>query len=148
MRRSSPALDATFIGPNPAINAYAQSDGEAIRIVSGATSGGAFLVVRPDITAPADLAGAKLATPQLGNTQDVALRVWLRDEGFATDTTGGGDVSILPQENAATLDAFKAGEIDGACRSRGQPASCRRAAARCSSTSATCGPPASTSRRI
>jgi NitT/TauT family transport system substrate-binding protein len=108
------ALDATFIGPNPAINAYARSDGEAIRIVSGASSGGAFLVVRPDITAPADLAGARLATPQLGNTQDVALRTWLRDQGFATDTAGGGDVSVLPQENAATLDAFKAGEIDGA----------------------------------
>jgi NitT/TauT family transport system substrate-binding protein len=108
------ALDATFIGPNPAINAYARSDGEAIRIVSGASSGGAFLVVRPDITAPADLAGATLATPQLGNTQDVALRTWLREQGFAADNAGGGDVSVLPQENAATLDAFKAGEIDGA----------------------------------
>ncbi len=108
------ALDATFIGPNPAINAYAQSDGEAIRIVAGATSGGAFLVVRPDITAPAELEGATLATPQLGNTQDVALRAWLSGQGFAADASGGGDVSILPQENAATLDAFKAGQIDGA----------------------------------
>jgi NitT/TauT family transport system substrate-binding protein len=108
------ALDASFIGPNPAINAYAQSGGEAIRIVSGATSGGAFLVVKPEITTVADLRGASLATPQLGNTQDVALRAWLSDQGLFTDTSGGGDVSILPQENAATLDAFKAGEIDGA----------------------------------
>jgi NitT/TauT family transport system substrate-binding protein len=108
------ALDATFIGPNPAINAYAQSAGRAIRIVSGATSGGAFLVVRPEITGPADLAGAELATPQLGNTQDVALRAWLSDQGHATDASGGGDVSILPQENAATLDAFTSGQIDGA----------------------------------
>jgi NitT/TauT family transport system substrate-binding protein len=108
------ALDATFIGPNPAINAYAQSHGRAIRIVSGATSGGAFLVVRPEITGPADLAGAELATPQLGNTQDVALRAWLSDQGYTTDTSGGGDVSILPQENAATLDAFRSGQIDGA----------------------------------
>jgi NitT/TauT family transport system substrate-binding protein len=108
------ALDASFIGPNPAINAYAQSDGEAIRIVSGSTSGGAFLVVEPEITTAADLEGASLATPQLGNTQDVALRTWLSDQGLTTDTSGGGDVSIVPQENAATLDAFKAGEIDGA----------------------------------
>jgi NitT/TauT family transport system substrate-binding protein len=108
------ALDASFIGPNPAINAYAQSDGKAIRIVSGATSGGAFLVVEPEITNAADLEGATLATPQLGNTQDVALRAWLSDQGLTADTSGGGDVSIVPQENSATLDAFKTGEIDGA----------------------------------
>jgi sulfonate transport system substrate-binding protein len=108
------ALDATFIGPNPAINAYAQSNGEAVRIISGSTSGGASFVVQPDITGPENLAGTKLATPQLGGTQDVALRAWLAENGLETDTSGGGDVSILPQENGATLDAFKAGEIDGA----------------------------------
>ena len=109
----SGALDATFIGPNPAINAFAQSNGE-IRIVAGAASGGAYLVVNPDITGPEDLAGKKLASPQLGNTQDVALRTWLKDQGYETDTTGGGDVSVLPQENSQTLDQFKAGDIDGA----------------------------------
>jgi NitT/TauT family transport system substrate-binding protein len=108
------ALDMSFIGPNPAINAFAQSSGEAVRIVSGSTSGGAFLVVSPEINSPADLAGKTLATPQLGNTQDVALRAWLKEEGYSTDTAGGGDVSIKPQANADTLAAFQAGDIDGA----------------------------------
>jgi NitT/TauT family transport system substrate-binding protein len=114
------ALDATFIGPNPAINAYAQSNGEAIRIVAGSTSGGAFLVVRPEVLGddqtytPEDLVGTKLATPQLGNTQDVALRAWLLGQGLTFDVAGGGDVSILPQSNADTLTAFQAGNIDGA----------------------------------
>ncbi len=110
----SDAIDATYIGPNPAINAFAQSNGEAIRIVSGATSGGAFLVVNPDIQDPEDLEGKTIATPQLGNTQDVALRTWLEEEGFETDTTGGGDVSVVPQDNAQMLELFRAGEIDGA----------------------------------
>ncbi len=108
------ALDATFIGPNPAINAYAQSDGEAIRIIAGSTSGGAFLVVRPGIESVEDLAGTTVATPQLGNTQDVALRAWLIEQGLSADTAGGGDVSIVPQSNADTLRAFQAGDIDGA----------------------------------
>jgi NitT/TauT family transport system substrate-binding protein len=108
------ALDITFIGPNPAINAYAQSNGEAIRIVAGSTSGGAYLITKPDITSPADLKGKTLATPQLGNTQDVALRAWLKDNDLSSDTSGGGDVSVKPQENADTLNAFKDGSIDGA----------------------------------
>ena len=108
------AIDASFIGPNPAINAFAQSDGEAIRIVAGTTSGGAFLVVSPEIAAATDLAGKTLATPQLGNTQDVALRSWLLDQGYETDTAQGGDVSVVPQANADTLNAFKQGDIDGA----------------------------------
>jgi NitT/TauT family transport system substrate-binding protein len=107
------ALDASFIGPNPSINAYAQSKGEAVRVVSGTASGGAFLVVKKGLTAEG-LGGTTLATPQLGNTQDVALRTWLKDQGYETDTAGGGDVKILPQENAQTLDTFKAGQIDGA----------------------------------
>jgi NitT/TauT family transport system substrate-binding protein len=108
------AIDATYIGPNPAINAFAQSQGAAIRIIAGATSGGAYLVVKPEIASVADLRGKKLATPQLGNTQDVALRTWLADNGLATDKQGGGDVSILPQENAQTLETFTSGQIDGA----------------------------------
>jgi sulfonate transport system substrate-binding protein len=107
-------LDASYVGPNPAINAWAQSGGEAIHIISGATSGGAFLVVSPDITSPEQLAGKKLASPQLGNTQDVALRAWLLEQGFETDQEGGGDVSILPQANADILNAFTLGELDGA----------------------------------
>lgn len=108
------ALDVTYIGPNPAINAFAQSNGEAIRIVSGSTSGGAFLVTTPEITSAQDLKGEKVATPQLGNTQDVALRTWLKDEGLSSDTSGGGDVSIVPQANADTLTAFQNGDIAGA----------------------------------
>jgi NitT/TauT family transport system substrate-binding protein len=110
----SGAIDATFIGPNPAINGYAQSNGEALRIIAGSTSGGAFLVVRPGIESVQDLVGTTLATPQLGNTQDVALRAWLVDQGLSFDTAGGGDVSIWPQSNADTLNAFKIGDIDGA----------------------------------
>ena len=83
-------------------------------MVSGATSGGAALVVRAGIRTPQDLRGKTLATPSLGNTQDIALRAWLRSKGLRSDTTGGGDVSILPQENAQTLDTFRAGSIDGA----------------------------------
>ena len=108
------AIDATFIGPNPAINAFARSKGAAIRIIAGATSGGAYLVVKPEVTSAAGLRGKKLASPQLGNTQDVALRTWLADNGLVTTKEGGGDVSILPQDNAQTLDAFKSGQIDGA----------------------------------
>jgi NitT/TauT family transport system substrate-binding protein len=109
------AIDASFIGPNPAINGWAQSNGEALHIVSGSTSGGAALVVNPDtITTVEDLEGKSLATPSLGNTQDVALRAWLADEGYETDTAGGGDVSITPQDNADTLRLFQEGEIDGA----------------------------------
>lgn len=110
----SDALDATYIGPNPAINAYAKSNGEAVRIIAGATSGGASLVVNPKITKAADLKGKKVASPQLGNTQDVALRAWLLQNGLKTDPQGGGDVSVVPQENAQTLETFKAGQISGA----------------------------------
>src|SRR5262245_43038499 len=110
----SEALDLAYIGPSPAINAFAQSGGEAIRIIAGATSGGASLVVAPGITTPAQLAGKKLATPQLGNTQDVALRAWLKAQGLSTSLEGGGDVSIVPQPNAQTLETFRAGEIQGA----------------------------------
>src|SRR5947209_6644548 len=110
----SGAIDATYVGSNPAINAYAKSNGQAVRIISGATSGGAFLVVNPSINSAADLKGKKVATPQLGNTQDVALRSWLKSQGLTTDTQGGGDVSIVPQDNAQALQAFESGAIAGA----------------------------------
>ncbi|MCX7621566.1 MAG: ABC transporter substrate-binding protein [Acidimicrobiales bacterium] len=107
-------LDIAYIGPNPAINAFQKSNGEAIRIVSGCTSGGAYLVTRPEITTAADLKGKTVASPQLGNTQDVALRSWLKENGLTADVSGGGDVHIKPQENADTLNALKSGEIAGA----------------------------------
>jgi len=108
------AIDATFIGPNPAINAFAKSGGKAIRIVAGTTSGGAFFIVAPEITAIGNLRDKTIATPQLGGTQDVALRSWLLAKGLATDTAQGGDVSVAPQANADTLNAFKQGQIAGA----------------------------------
>jgi NitT/TauT family transport system substrate-binding protein len=110
----SGALDATYVGPNPAVNAWQKSHGSAIKIVSGEASGGAYLVVRPSITSARQLKGKKLASPQLGNTQDVALRTWLKSQGLNTTTTGGGDVSVVPQDNATTLQAFEGGAIDGA----------------------------------
>lgn len=109
----SGAIDATFVGPNPAINAFAQSDG-AVTLVSGSTSGGASLVVDPSIASPEDLAGTTIASPDLGNTQDVALRTWLGEQGYEVDESGGGDVSIQPQENADSLRLFQEGTIDGA----------------------------------
>jgi sulfonate transport system substrate-binding protein len=108
------AIDLTFVGPNPAINAYAKSHGEAVRVVSGSTSGGAFFVVRDGINAADDLRGTTIASPSLGNTQDVALRTWLAGQGLHTDIAGGGDVHVVPQENAQTLETFVAGTIDGA----------------------------------
>ena len=108
------ALDIGYIGPNPSVNAYAQSNGEAVRVVSGAASGGANLVVKPEITKAKDLVGKKVASPQLGGTQDIALRTWLKEQGLKTDAQGGGDVSIVPQENSLTLDAFKQNQIAGA----------------------------------
>jgi NitT/TauT family transport system substrate-binding protein len=111
---ASGAIDATYIGPNPAINGWAQSKGQALKIIAGSTSGGAGLVVKPGINGPADLKGKKIATPQLGNTQDVALRFWLKQNGLNADQQGGGDVSIQPQDNATALQAFAQGAIDGA----------------------------------
>ncbi|GID25403.1 ABC transporter substrate-binding protein [Paractinoplanes brasiliensis] len=110
----SGAIDATYIGPNPAINGWAQSKGSGLKIIAGSTSGGAGLVVKEGINTPADLKGKKIATPQLGNTQDVALRAWLKEQGLNADQQGGGDVSVLPQENATAVQAFAQGAIDGA----------------------------------
>jgi NitT/TauT family transport system substrate-binding protein len=110
------ALDAAYVGPNPAINAYIKSKGALVRVVAGAASGGAALVVRPaaGIHSAADLKGKKLATPQLGNTQDVALRSYLAANGIKTTPQGGGDVSITSTDNATILQLFKQGQLDGA----------------------------------
>ncbi|MFE6734698.1 ABC transporter substrate-binding protein [Microbacterium sp. NPDC057650] len=111
---SSGAIDAAYIGPNPAINTFIQSGGQSANIIAGATSGGAALVVNDKIADVSDLKGKTLATPQLGNTQDVALRSWLADEGLKTSVSGGGDVNITPTENAQTLTLFQDGKVDGA----------------------------------
>src|SRR5260370_16925471 len=109
----SGGLDAAYIGPGPAINAWQKSQGQAIKIISGAASGGASLVVKKGITSVAALKGKTLATPQLGNTQDVALRYFLLQHGLKSDTQGGGDVHIKPQKNPITVQEFKSGQIDG-----------------------------------
>ena len=107
-------LDAAYVGPNPAINAWQKSNGTAIKIISGAASGGASLVVKKGITSAAQLKGKSLATPSLGNTQDVALRFWLKQHGLATTPTGGGDLSIKPiKPNSAAVLEFASGQIDG-----------------------------------
>src|SRR5689334_670738 len=107
-------LDAAYVGPNPAINAWQKSNGTAIKIISGAASGGASLVVKKGITSAAQLKGKSLATPSLGNTQDVALRYWLKQHGLNTTPTGGGDMSIKPiKPNSAAVLEFASGQIDG-----------------------------------
>jgi NitT/TauT family transport system substrate-binding protein len=108
------AIDATYIGPNPAINSYVKSQGESVHIIAGAAAGGAQLVVRPEISSAADLRGKTLASPQLGGTQDVALRAWLSAQGYKTNVDGSGDVAINPTENAQTLKLFQDGKLDGA----------------------------------
>ena len=108
-------IDIAYIGPNPAINGYVKSNGEALRIIAGATSGGAGLVVRPDsgIEKIEDFHGKRIASPQLGNTQDVALRGWLKTNGF-TLKEKGGDVQVLPISNPDQLNMFIKKEIDAA----------------------------------
>jgi NitT/TauT family transport system substrate-binding protein len=108
------AIDISYIGPNPSISGYTSTGGTLLRVVSGATSGGAQFVVKQGINSVADLKGKKIASPQLGNTQDVALRSWLKDNGLSTSTTGGGDVTVVPTDNATTLTLFKRGDLDGA----------------------------------
>lgn len=109
------AIDMTYIGPNPAISGYVRSNGEALRIVAGATSGGAALVVRNDsgIQKPEDFHGKKIASPQMGNTQDVALRAWLIAHGMKS-TDKGGDVQVIPLANPDQLTLFMKKELDGA----------------------------------
>ena len=108
-------IDASYIGPNPAINGYVVSDGKDVRVIAGATSGGASFVVRNDsgINTVKDFGGKKFASPQLGNTQDVALRKYLVDNGFKT-TENGGNVTVTPVANADILTLFLKKELDGA----------------------------------
>jgi NitT/TauT family transport system substrate-binding protein len=107
-------LDAAYVGPNPAINAWQKSGGKAIKIISGAASGGAALVVKPSISSVSQLKGQKLATPSLGNTQDVALRYYLKSHGLTSTQTGGGDVPITPvSPNSNAVLEFKSGQIAG-----------------------------------
>ncbi|MBN2406344.1 MAG: ABC transporter substrate-binding protein [Elusimicrobia bacterium] len=108
-------VDIGYIGPNPAINGYIKSGGRALRIVCGASSGGAGLVVRKDsgINRIQDLNNRKIATPQLGNTQDVACRAWLRQQGFEVSEKGG-TVGVIPVRNPDQLTLFIKKEIDAA----------------------------------
>ena len=107
-------LDAAYVGPNPALNAWQKSNGTAIKIISGAASGGASLVVKKGTTSASQLKGKSLATPSLGNTQDVALRYCLKQHGLNTTPTGGGDVSIKPiKPNSAAVLQFASGQIEG-----------------------------------
>jgi sulfonate transport system substrate-binding protein len=107
------SLDVTYVGPSPALNAYFKSNGEEIRVISGAANGGAALVVKADspIKAPADFRGKKIATPQLGNTQDISCRAWLKAQGFKVTQTGG-DVTVIPTANPDQLGLFQSGGVD------------------------------------
>ena len=108
-------IDLAYVGPNPAINGYVISKGGALRVVAGVASGGASLVIRNgvEMKSTADLAGKTIATPQLGNTQDIALRGFLASVGLLP-TERGGNVTVIPMENPTILDAFRQGRIDGA----------------------------------
>ena len=107
------SIDLTYVGPSPALNAYSKSRGDEVRILAGAANGGAALVVQPDgrIKVSADFRGKKVATPQLGNTQDVECRAWLTQQGF-TITQLGGDVTVLPTANPDQLNLFKDQKVD------------------------------------
>jgi NitT/TauT family transport system substrate-binding protein len=106
------SLDAGFIGSGPAITAFARSNGKGVRVISGATSGGAQLVVRPGITAPEQLRGRTIAVPQRGNTQDIALRKWLSSKGLRVGT-GPNEVNVVAMDNPQTFDAFRSSQLDG-----------------------------------
>jgi NitT/TauT family transport system substrate-binding protein len=108
------SLDLAYVGPGPAINAYLRSHGEEVRIIAGAADGGAALVVgaASSITSANDFRGKRMATPQLGNTQDIAARAWLRAAGLKVTQTGG-DVLVVPTANPDQLDLFVSGQVDG-----------------------------------
>nr|WP_203720190.1 aliphatic sulfonate ABC transporter substrate-binding protein [Streptomyces anulatus] len=110
------SIDIGFIGPSPSINGFSKSQGKGLRIISGSASGGVKLVVNPDrIKTLDDLKGKKIATPQLGNTQDVAFLNWISEKGWKVDAQSGkGDVSVVRSDNKVTPDAYKSGDLDGA----------------------------------
>jgi len=107
------SIDLAYVGPNPALNAYIKSRGAEVRVLTGAAAGGAALVVPADgrLRSAADFRGKRLATPQLGNTQDVAARVWLKRHGYRVTLTGG-DVPVIPTPNADQLALFEQGKVD------------------------------------
>jgi sulfonate transport system substrate-binding protein len=108
-------LDLAYVGPNPAINGFVRSEGQALRIIAGAASGGAALIVRADsgIKKPEDFHGRRVASPQLGNTQDVALRTWLRTYGL-TSWERGGDVQVMPVASPDQITLFLKKQLDAA----------------------------------
>lgn len=110
------SIDIGWIGPSPAVNGWTRSGGKSLKIISGSASGGVKLVVDPDkIKTLKDVKGKKIATPQLGNTQDVAFLNWIAEQGWKVDPTSGkGDVSVVRTDNKITPDAYRAGSIDGA----------------------------------
>ncbi|MFI5357166.1 MAG: ABC transporter substrate-binding protein [Opitutales bacterium] len=107
------SIDLTYVGPNPALNTYIRSEGDEVRILAGAAAGGAALVVAAGgpIRQAADFRGRRIATPQLGNTQDVAARAWLKRQGYRITLTGG-DVLVVPTANADQLLLLQQGQID------------------------------------
>jgi len=107
------SLDVTYVGPGPALNAHFKSNGQEIRVISGAANAGAALVVKADspIKNPADFRGKKIATPQLGNTQDISCRAWLKAHGFNVTLTGG-DVMVIPTANPDQLALLQKGSVD------------------------------------
>jgi NitT/TauT family transport system substrate-binding protein len=107
------SIDLTYVGPGPALNAYTKSNGEEIRLIAGAANGGAGLVVQADqnLNGPADFRGKKIATPQLGNTQDISCRAWLTEGGLKI-TQLGGDAQVIPTQNPDQLGLFREKKID------------------------------------
>jgi len=108
----SGSLDAGFIGSGPAINAFAKSESKDVRLISGATSGGAQLVVKPGVTSPEALKGKTITTPQTGNTQDIAAKKWLAGKGLSIGN-GPDQVHVTALDNPQTFDAFRTGQVDG-----------------------------------
>src|SRR5438105_4391831 len=108
------SIDLTYVGPGPALNAYTKSNGEETRLIAGAANGGAGLVVQADqnLKSPADFRGKKIATPQLGNTQDISCRAWLTEGGLKI-TQLGGDAQVIPTQNPDQLGLFKGKKVDG-----------------------------------
>ena len=108
------SIDLTYVGPNPALNVYAKSGGAEARVISGAAEGGSALVVQPDenLKSATDFRGKKIATPQLGNTQDVAARSWLIAGGLRITQTGG-DAQVIPTANPDQLLLFRQKQLDG-----------------------------------
>src|SRR5213594_372432 len=107
------SLDVTYVGQGPALNAHFKSNGEEVRVIAGAANAGAALVVKSDspIKTAADFRGKKIATPQLGNTQDISCRAWLKAQGFKITQTGG-DVTVLPTNNPDQLALLQSGGVD------------------------------------